>query len=111
MTTTAYTQNRTPGPWRAIEWRCHAATTVVIDDSTTATGKRVIAECETTEGDARLIAAAPDLLEALIEVLATNRATARVPETTMKAELMLDRIRMAAAKAEAAIAKAKGGAA
>jgi hypothetical protein len=52
----------THGQWRAIEWTRHAATTVVVDDPTCVTGKRVIAECE-IEDDARLIAAAPDLLE------------------------------------------------
>lgn len=48
----------TPGLWQAIEWTRHAATSVVVDDSTCVTGKRLIAECE-TEDDARLIADAP----------------------------------------------------
>lgn len=58
----------TPGPWRAEEWRCHAATTVLVDDDTCLTGKRVIAECETEE-DAHLIAAAPELLDFVAEYL------------------------------------------
>lgn len=55
----------TPGEWAAIEWRCHAKTTVVVEDASVVTGKRVIADVETSEDDARLIAAAPELLEAL----------------------------------------------
>lgn len=57
----------TPGPWRAEEWSCHARTTVLVDDASIITGKRVIAECESEE-DARLIAASPDLLAVLIEL-------------------------------------------
>ncbi len=55
----------TPGPWQAREWSCHAKTTVAVDDpSCGVTGVRVVAECETPQ-DARLIAAAPGLLEAV----------------------------------------------
>lgn len=54
----------TPGQWRAIHWTRHAATTVVVDDPSVITGKRVIADCATEE-DARLIAAAPEMLDAL----------------------------------------------
>jgi hypothetical protein len=53
----------TPGQWYAAAWSCHAKTTVVVDDPTVLTGKRVIAECETEE-DARLTAAARELLAA-----------------------------------------------
>lgn len=51
----------TPGQWHAAHWSIHAATTVLVDDESIVTGKRVIAECE-SEADARLIAAAPELL-------------------------------------------------
>jgi hypothetical protein len=61
--------NHTPGPWEAIEWSCHAPTTVVTEHL----GHRIlIAECSgggrsaaESIDDARLIAAAPELLEAL----------------------------------------------
>lgn len=52
----------TPGPWHAQNWTRHAAATVLVDDALAVTGKRVIADCG-TEADARLIAAAPDLLK------------------------------------------------
>ncbi|WP_298875807.1 hypothetical protein [uncultured Bradyrhizobium sp.] len=59
--------NHTPGPWEAIPWECRAATTIVHKQS-----GRVIAECsglgrmsDDCLDDARLIAAAPDMLRAL----------------------------------------------
>ena len=61
-------KTHTPGPWQAIEWTCHAPTTVVVDDDAVVTKKRVVADCDTT-ADARLIAAAPDLLVALEEMV------------------------------------------
>lgn len=58
----------TPAPWRAEPWTCHAATTILVDDASIVTGKRIVAECESEE-DARLIAAAPDLLEFAVFVM------------------------------------------
>ncbi len=57
----------TPEPWAAIKWSCHAKTTVVVDDPTVVTGKRVVAEAGSEE-DARLIAAAPELLAVVAEL-------------------------------------------
>lgn len=64
----------TPGPWAAIEWTCHARTTIVVDYG----HKKIVADCAPgpvsgyldaeAEGNARLIAAAPDLLNALQSV-------------------------------------------
>lgn len=54
----------TPGEWQAINWTYHSTSTVVVDDPSVVTGKRVIAECATEE-DARLIATAPRMLVAL----------------------------------------------
>lgn len=53
----------TRGPWRAVAYSCHAATTILVDDPTTFTGKRTVAEFE-TEADARIGAALPELLDA-----------------------------------------------
>ena len=58
----------TPGEWQAINWTYHSTSTVVVDDPSVVSGKRVIAECATEE-DARLIAAAPELLRALLGAL------------------------------------------
>ncbi|WP_448673381.1 hypothetical protein [Pseudoxanthomonas mexicana] len=57
----------TPEPWAAIKWSCHAKTTVVVDDPTVVTRKRVVAEAGSEE-DARLIAAAPELLAVVAEL-------------------------------------------
>lgn len=65
----------TPGTWQAINWTYHSTSTVVVDDPSVVTGKRVIAECATEE-DANLIAAAPKLLAASVnarDMLATER--------------------------------------
>lgn len=53
---------------RAEAWTTHAKTSVVMDDETTITGKRVIAECDTEEY-AALFASAHDLLDALQDML------------------------------------------
>lgn len=65
----------TPGPWQAVEWSCHAATTIKAGDI-------VIAECSgagryinESLADARLIAAAPDLLafaQSLVDAWESN---------------------------------------
>jgi hypothetical protein len=66
-------RSHTPGPWRAIEWSCHARTSVVRENDA---GVQVyVAECaglgEDTElaiANARLIAAAPEFLKALVAI-------------------------------------------
>lgn len=67
----------TPGPWVAREWVCRAKTSVG-RASDNLLGFEQIAECsgngrqvspEQEEADARLIAAAPDLLAALRDVI------------------------------------------
>ncbi len=67
------TPKHTPGPWSAIEYACHARTTVVADSVEGFAGARqIVAECsgcgrhaDDSLADARLIAAAPDMLLAL----------------------------------------------
>ncbi len=95
---TAETVKYTLGPWRTETWACHAPTTILVGE------KRVIAECsgngeytdEECLANARLIAAAPDMLEALESFLAY--ISSRVPGEKSLAYL----------EAEAAIRKAKG---
>jgi hypothetical protein len=90
----------TPRPWYAANWTCHAQVTVLVDDPTTVTGKRVIAECETAE-DARLVAAAPELLEALrwIEAYTQQFMAMGVHEKGGVFEQWVTRARAAIAKA------------
>src|SRR4051794_36952820 len=64
----------TPGPWRAVEWSCHAPTTI---SARRGTENVIIAEChghgrhsDESLADACLIAAAPELLETLEDLLA-----------------------------------------
>lgn len=67
------TPKHTPGPWSAIEHTCRVPTTIVADSVDDFAGSRqVVAECtgfgryaEDSIADARLIAAAPDMLQAL----------------------------------------------
>jgi hypothetical protein len=91
----------TPGPWKAVEWRCHAKTTVKA-------GEVVVAECSgqgryasESIADAALIAAAPDLLDAL-EKIATG-----CPPSSGEEEVIWSEV--ARKIAEEAIAKAKTG--
>lgn len=104
----------TPGPWHvqkgfntifttsdpAKQTGITIAIAKVLDDQV---GSQ--SECN---ANASLIAAAPDLYEALKEVLLAERLGTRPPETAMQAEEKLDRIKYAVNKAEAALAKARG---
>lgn len=58
----------TQGAWFAQNWTRHAASSVLIDDASVVTGKRLLADCD-NEHDAALIVALvnglPELLEAL----------------------------------------------
>jgi hypothetical protein len=62
----------TPGPWQAIDWQCHAPTTII---ARIGHANVVVAECsghgrhtDESLADARLIASAPEMLEALESV-------------------------------------------
>lgn len=67
-----------------------------------------VANVGDNKANAHLIAAAPELYEALEEVLAAERFSNRPPETITQAEEKLRRIEQAVVKAEAALAKARG---
>lgn len=60
--------NYTPKPWYAANWTCHAPVTVLIDDASVMTGKRVIAECEREE-DAAFIVRACNAHASLVNAL------------------------------------------
>jgi len=90
---------RTPGPWTAEAWNCRAKTTV-------RAGNLVVAECSghgryapDCEGDARLIAAAPELLTALQKLLEEEHSGCLAHEPWA----------CSWCKARAAVAKATGG--
>jgi hypothetical protein len=102
----------TPGPWSARHWVCHAATTVVreVDGRV-----EVIAECsgfgryaDESLADARLIAAAPDLLAALKSLRDNMHAQDLEIEAERPTE---DEYQQCMCNAAAAIAKATGSAA
>ena len=86
----------TPGPWNVREWTCHARTTVFVPDPSHFSNLRVVAEC-VDEADARLVAAAPDLLAALREIEAV---VLRRGYTQRGAAEMADLAAAAIAKAE-----------
>ena len=88
----------TPGPWYADGvYVCDSDDNNICD-----------LEQENWEPNSYLIAAAPDLYEALEEVLLAERFSNRPPVTVYQAEEKLDRIKYAVNKAEAALAKARG---
>lgn len=78
--------SHTPGPWRAVEWTCHDATSVLAGD------RQQIAECsgfgrdtrESAIADARLIAAAPELL-AVAQLLVQANCPEAVAFATQRA--------------------------
>ena len=92
----------TPGPWEANRWRVCAGC---------GEGERISVICDTAhnmktrtvenEANARLIAAAPDLLEAIDEL------TVVVGLTPVKSEELRDTLQKAYDKARAAIKKAR----
>jgi hypothetical protein len=99
----------TPGPWKAIEWACHAPTTVV---SECFGAHIVVAECsghgrhtDKSIADARLIAAALDLLTELEHELEELSGWMRDREISDDTKLAM-RIRYV--KIQEVIAKAGG---
>ena len=96
------TTKHTPGPWRFVT----RATVHMSEHNIAEVGTwKVCAKqgAVTTSADARLIAAAPDLLEALEAMLATYECAPEYPTEEESEEMSL-----VDAKARAAIAKATG---
>ena len=92
-------EKHTAGPWRAEAWRCHAVTTVLIDDDSVLTGKRVIAECEREE-DAKAIAVLPDALRVLSEFVERFGAVEHTLVFSKRQTLQRARAVLAAAQGE-----------
>ena len=90
----------TPGPWKAeLNGDGHATTGLVLADDpygVVATVSRRWQDCETQTADASLIAAAPDLLEALKAVLTETSA----PATHIAFRQLREQVLAAIAKAQ-----------
>jgi hypothetical protein len=108
----------TPGPWKAIEWSCHARTTVVKQMGDI---NLVVAECSGhgreasySLADAALIAAAPELLEACEEAQKELLGVSSYLETcepeiiTQNLDSLVASLQAKLAIVEYAIRKAKG---
>jgi hypothetical protein len=91
------TDTHTPTPWYAANWTCHAPVTILIDDASDLTGKRVIAECEREE-DAAFIVRACNSHEQLIQAL---RDIINYAESCDDDSVELDNARLALAAAGA----------
>jgi len=94
------TNQHTPGPWTAIG----PAVYFPAHTNPMETGGFDISNCPHSEANARLIATAPELLEALQEALAALADNVGMQDTYID----FDQVRNAKAKASASIAKAIG---
>jgi hypothetical protein len=97
------TDTHTPTPWYAANWTCHAPRTVLVDDASTLTGKRVIAECDRDE-DAAFVVRACNSYEQLVAALRTIKTQGIGPDWT--AEQAAEFMKQHAAEALAALAAA-----
>jgi hypothetical protein len=102
----------TPGPWKAIEWACHAPTTVV---SYFRVARIVVAECSgqgrhTNESiaDACLIAAAPDLLDGCRHAYTDFNALLACLFEGQLSPAIREQLKKTADQCEAAVKKAQG---
>jgi hypothetical protein len=104
---TTETTTHTPGPW--VLERFQPRTTVTSGDRIL---PLLVAEIQTGDGEgkanARLIAAAPDLLEALVEVYKWGQRSEH--ERQQSGPVLKDYLRQATEAAREAIIKATGGA-
>ena len=107
-------ESHTPGPWKIFDgWGASRFAPVIVDSIPDIDGK-CVANCichvastnENAADNARLIAAAPELLEALEDILGGWRYIRQDPHHEAIYGVGWDR---AQEKAEAAIRKAKGG--
>jgi hypothetical protein len=87
--------NPTPTPWYAAHWTRHAASTVLINDTSTLTGKRMVADCE-TEADATFIVQACNSHGLLLAALERAR------ESMLRSHCNLPAIRQIQAALDAA---------
>lgn len=97
--------NHTMTPWRTEHWSRHAATTVLVDDASVLTGKRVVAECEREEDAAFIVQAcnSHDQLVAAAKTAAAVFASQKWLDTSGDPEAVaLRQLRAALAAAGAA---------
>jgi hypothetical protein len=128
MATSANQSQHTPGPWALTEPRMGAFNEALM--SVVTPGKRYVADIQPTApqshragnnrivrrkvfgpedmANARLIAAAPELLEALVEILGPLNVCSDNPNVRHDASLPIDMTMGELRKARAAIAKARG---
>lgn len=67
----------TPGPWRTARWTCHAETSVLAGDNTLIADCAPMAYMVDAIQNARLIAAAPELLATLEQIARLSREADR----------------------------------
>jgi hypothetical protein len=87
----------TPGPWRSERGNGDYGRNVTADN-----GRRIVCEtiCAEHEANARLIAAAPELLEALHSILEHSREFGDIEDCETMLARIEDKVRAAIAKAE-----------
>jgi len=101
--------SHTPGPWTlatSCSWRRIVTLHGLLPVCVPTVERDGHPDLNVSEDDARLLVAAPLLLAALREVLATVKATNALPGTVADFEKKMDRIRAASKQAHAAIAAA-----
>jgi hypothetical protein len=96
-----FVANHTPGPWALVEGDDNGDIYVEADPAHRYYISNMEGSCGHCHADARLIAAAPDMLDALIELAAAFRAVCRAygqDHDTVSYTKAIDAIRKAAVK-------------
>lgn len=103
------TVKHTPGPWRVREvTKLHADGSTTLEAHEVRGGNRVIVVDVTEEADARLIAAAPEMLDALDHIGGLSRALRQGGPDPMDLQGLSDALEEAVDLANALVARAEG---